>query len=112
MRAKSAGHIVTVGSVADREIFAGNSAYAATKFGARALHEVARQELRGTGIRMSLVSPGPTDTPLWDAHNPDTTAGFTPRAKMLKAEQVAEAVLWVLSRPAAVNIDELRLSHS
>lgn len=112
MRKKSAGHIVTIGSVADRAIYAGNSAYAATKYGARALHEVARQELRGTGVRASLVSPGPTDTPLWDAHNPDNTAGFTPRAEMLKAEQVAEAVLWVLSRPAAVNVDELRLSHS
>jgi NADP-dependent 3-hydroxy acid dehydrogenase YdfG len=112
MRAKSAGHIVTIGSVADRAIFAGNTAYAATKFGARAMHEVARQELRGTGVRTSLVSPGPTDTPIWDAHNPDKAEGFTPRAKMLKAEHVADAVLWVVTRPAAVNVDELRLSHS
>jgi NADP-dependent 3-hydroxy acid dehydrogenase YdfG len=112
MRAKSAGHIVTIGSVADRAIFAGNSAYAATKYGARAMHEVIRQELRGSGIRTSLVSPGPTDTPLWDAHNPDNTAGMTPRAQMLRAEQVAEAVLWVLTRPPVVNVDELRLSHS
>jgi NADP-dependent 3-hydroxy acid dehydrogenase YdfG len=112
LRQKSAGHIVTIGSVADRAIFAGNSAYAATKFGARAMHEVAREELRGSGVRVTLVAPGPTDTPLWDPHKPDETAGFTPRAKMLKAEQVAEAVLWVLTRPAAVNVDELRLSHS
>jgi NADP-dependent 3-hydroxy acid dehydrogenase YdfG len=112
MRAKSAGHIVTIGSVADRAIFAGNSAYAATKFGARALHEVARQELRGSGIRASLVAPGPTDTPLWDAHDPDNSEGFTPRSNMLKAEHVAEAVLWVINRPASVNVDELRLSHS
>jgi NADP-dependent 3-hydroxy acid dehydrogenase YdfG len=112
MRAKAAGHIVTIGSIADRAIFAGNSVYAATKFGARALHEVARQELRGTGVRTSLVAPGPTDTPLWDAHNPDKTEGFTPRSKMLKPDQVAESVLWVLTRPASVNVDELRLSHS
>jgi NADP-dependent 3-hydroxy acid dehydrogenase YdfG len=112
LQKKSTGHIVTIGSVADRAIFAGNSAYAATKFGARAMHEVAREELRGTGVRVSLVAPGPTDTPLWDPHKPDETAGFTPRSKMLKSEQVAEAVLWVLTRPPAVNVDELRLSHS
>lgn len=112
MRAKSSGHIVTIGSVADRATYAGNSAYAATKFGARAMHEVAREELKGSGIRTSLIAPGPTDTPLWDPHDPDHAAGFTPRAKMLKAEQVADAVLWVLSRPPAVNVEELRLSHS
>jgi NADP-dependent 3-hydroxy acid dehydrogenase YdfG len=112
MRAKSTGHIVTIGSIADRAIYPGNSAYAATKFGARALHEVARQELKGSGIRASLVAPGPTDTPLWNPHDPDHAAGFTPRAQMLKAEQVADAVLWVVTRPAAVNVDELRLSHS
>jgi NADP-dependent 3-hydroxy acid dehydrogenase YdfG len=112
MRAKSAGHVVTIGSIADRAVYPGNSVYAATKYGARAIHEVARQELKGSGVRASLVAPGPTDTPLWDAHNPDKTEGFTPRSKMLKAEQVAEAVLWVLTRPPAVNVDELRLSHS
>jgi NADP-dependent 3-hydroxy acid dehydrogenase YdfG len=112
LRKKQAGHIVTIGSVADRAIFPGNSAYAATKFGARAMHEVAREELRGSGVRVTLVAPGPTDTPLWDPHKPDETEGFTPRSAMLKAEQVADAVLWVLTRPVSVNVDELRLSHS
>jgi NADP-dependent 3-hydroxy acid dehydrogenase YdfG len=113
MRARRAGHIVTVGSIADRVAMPGNGAYAAAKYGARALHEVARAELRGTGVRASLVSPGPTDTPLWDRFDPDdTTNGLTPRKRMLGPEQVADAVLWVLGRPAAVNVDELRLSHA
>lgn len=112
MRQRGRGHVVTIGSVADRAALPGNSVYAASKFGARGLHEVTRAELRGTGVRATLISPGPTDTPLWDAHDPDSRPGFTPRAQMLRPEQVADAVIWALSRPAAVNVDELRLSHA
>lgn len=112
MRTRGAGHVVTIGSVADRAVFPGNVAYAATKFGARAVHEVLREELRGTGVRVSLVSPGPVDTTIWDAIDPDHRQGFTPRAMMLRPEDVADAVLFVLSRSPTVNIDELRLSRS
>ena len=111
LRRRGAGHIVTIGSIADRTIFPENGAYAASKFGARALHEVLRAELRGTGVRATLVSPGPTDTPLWNEIDPDTRPGFTPRRDMLRASAVADAVRYVLTRPADVNIDELRLSH-
>ncbi len=112
MLARRAGHVVTIGSIADRATFPENGAYAASKYGARALHEVLRAELRGTGVRASLVSPGPTDTPLWDPHDPDGRPGFTPRARMLPADAVAAAVLWVVAQPPAVNVDELRLSAS
>ena len=112
MLARGAGHVVTIGSIADRAAVPENGAYAASKYGARALHEVLRAELRGSGVRASLVSPGPTDTPLWDPLDPDGRPGFTPRARMLPASAVAGAVLWVVSQPAAVNVDELRLSAS
>ena len=112
MRARGSGHVVTIGSIADRNTFPGNGAYAASKYGARALHEVMRLELRGSGVRATLVSPGPTDTPLWDPIDPDSREGFTPRAAMLPAGAVADAVLWALTRDAAVNVDELRLSRS
>ena len=68
MRERRRGHIVTIGSIADRVAFAENGAYAASKFGLRALHEVLRAELRGSGVRATLVSPGPVDTTLWDEH--------------------------------------------
>ena len=71
-----------------------------------------RQELQGSGVRVSLVSPGPTDTAIWDPIDPDARPGFTPRARMLRAEAVADAVLWLATRPSEVNVDELRLSHS
>ena len=112
MRAAGRGHIVTIGSIADRVTFPGNAAYAASKFGARALHQVMREELRGSGVRATLVSPGQVDTPLWDAIGPDDRAGFTPRAQMLPATAVADAVLFALTRAPAVNVDELRLSRA
>ena len=112
MRARGSGHLVTLGSVADRNIFPGNAAYSASKYGLRALHEVLRAELRGTGVRATLVSPGPVDTELWDPIDPDSRPGFTPRAQMLSASDVADALRWVIAAPPAVNVDELRLSSS
>lgn len=112
MRRRGSGHVVTVGSIADRTIFPGNAAYAASKHGLRALHEVLRAELRGSGVRVSLVSPGPVDTELWDVVDPDNREGFTPRAQMLAPDAVADAVGYVVTAPPQLNVDELRLSRS
>ncbi len=112
MRARKSGHVITIGSVADRTTFPENGAYAASKFGVRALHEVLRAELRGSGVRATLVSPGPVDTALWDAFDPDVRPGFTPRRQMLSPEAVGAAVRYVVMQPDDVNVDELRLSHS
>ncbi len=112
MKTRRDGHVVTIGSVADRSVFAGNGAYAASKYGQRAMHEVLRQELRGTGVRATLVSPAATDTPIWDPIDPDNRPGFPSRASMLRPEDVAEAVMWAVTRPVNVNVDEVRLSSS
>ena len=112
MSARGEGHIVTIGSVADRAIFPGNGAYSASKYGQRALHEVVRAETRGTGVRATLISPAATDTPIWDPVDPDNTPGFPKRAEMMRAVDVADAVLWAVTRPAPVNVDELRISAS
>ena len=112
MRRRKRGHIVTIGSIADRHTFPENAAYSASKFGARGLHEVMRRELRGSGVRASLVSPGPVDTTIWDDVNPETRVGIPPRSQMLPAAAVADTVRFVVTRPEDVNIDELRLSHT
>ena len=112
MKANRAGHVVTIGSVADRNIMSGNGAYAASKYGQRAMHEVLRNELRGTGVRATLVSPAATDTPIWDVIDPDNTPGFPKRASMLRPEDVADAVLWAVTRPVHVNVDELRIASA
>ncbi len=112
MKRRGNGHLITIGSIADRVALPENAAYAASKFGARAVHEVLRTELRGTGVRVSLVSPGPVDTPIWDPIDPDHREGFPARTHMIRAEDVAQSVLFVLTRPPHLNIDELRLSHA
>ncbi len=112
MRERGAGHLVTIGSIADRMIYPENGAYAASKFGLRALHEVMRTELRGSGIRTTLISPGPVDTPLWDPVSSAPRGDIMPRSAMLAADAVADAIVFVVTRPPAVNIDELRLSRA
>ncbi len=112
MRANKSGHIVTIGSVADRAAWPGNAGYAASKFGARAMHEVLRAETKGTGVRASLISPAATDTDLWNALDPDSRSDMPSRADMLRPEDVARAVLFAVTQPALVNVDELRVSRS
>jgi len=112
MRARGSGHIVTIGSLADREALPNNAAYAASKHGVRALHGVLREELRGSGVRATLISPEHVDTALWDDLPAGARADLPPQAHMLNAAAVADAVLFALTRPAEVNVDELRLSRS
>jgi NADP-dependent 3-hydroxy acid dehydrogenase YdfG len=106
------GHVVTVGSVADHVAFPGNAAYGASKYGLRGLHEALRVEFAGTGLRMTLISPGPTDTSLWDPVDPERSADVPDRAGMLQATDVAEAVLFVVTRPARANVELLYLMPS
>jgi NAD(P)-dependent dehydrogenase (short-subunit alcohol dehydrogenase family) len=112
MRARGRGHIVSVGSIADHVALPGNAAYAATKFGVRGLHEVLRAELAGTGVRATLISPAAVDTPLWDALDPRTRSTFPPSEAMLPAGDVADAVLFAVTRPERVCIEVIRLSKS
>ncbi len=110
MRERGSGHIVTVGSIADHVAFPENGAYAASKYAVRGLHEVLREELRGSPIRATLISPAAVDTPIWDKI--DARPGLPPRSAMLKPAAVADAILYALTRPEGVSIDEIRLSHT
>jgi NAD(P)-dependent dehydrogenase (short-subunit alcohol dehydrogenase family) len=109
MAALGRGTYVSVGSVADHTGFPENAAYAAAKYGLRGLHETLVAEYRGTGVRLSLVSPGPTDTAIWDPFDPDHRPGFPARAAMLRPSDVADAILFVATRPSSVHVDWLRL---
>ena len=112
MLAAGRGHVVTIGSIADRQPFPGNGAYAASKFGARALHEVLRAETRGSGVRATLVSPAATDTTLWDGVRTERRDALPARDQMLRPDDVARAVLYAVTQPPHVTVDELRLSRS
>lgn len=106
---RGAGHLVTIGSVSDHVPYTGSTAYAASKYGVRGMHEVLRAELSRTGVRTTLVSPGPVDTDIWDAIDPDSKPGFTKRSAMMRAEDVADAVLFAATRPPRVDVTEIRL---
>ncbi|MBI4420648.1 MAG: SDR family oxidoreductase [Gemmatimonadetes bacterium] len=114
MTARGGGHVVTVGSISDHTVLPGNTAYGASKHGLRAVHEVVALEYRDQGVRATLVSPGPTDTGLWDSLDPGAQRSFRPalppRSAMLRAGDVAGAVLFAVTRPPHVNVDLIRLS--
>lgn len=113
MKKRRTGHVVTIGSIADRTIYPGNAAYSAAKFGSRAIHEVLRAELRGTGVRSTLISPAATDTEIWNTVTVTGPGGKPHDTRpMLDPTDVVSAVMFALTQPDRVNIDELRLSHS
>jgi NADP-dependent 3-hydroxy acid dehydrogenase YdfG len=109
---RGTGHMVTIGSSSDHIPYAGNSAYVASKYGLRGMHEVMAVELANTGVRTTLVSPGAVDTDMWNAIDPDTKPGFRKRKDMMRAEDVAEAVLFAVTREARLTVTEIRLAPS
>lgn len=106
---RGSGHVVTIGSISDYIGFSGSTAYAASKFGLRGMHEVIRQETAKSGVRTTLVSPGPVDTDIWNAVDPDSKPGFTKRKNMMRAEDVAAAVVYAVTQPEHVAVTEIRL---
>ncbi|MCE9601868.1 MAG: SDR family NAD(P)-dependent oxidoreductase [Gemmatimonadetes bacterium] len=112
MRVRGGGHVVTIGSVSDRVVYPSNSVYTASKHAVRAVHETLRAETRGSGVRATLISPAATDTAIWDPHDPDRSPHLPSRSEMLRPEDVADAVAWAVTRPAHVDVEELRLARS
>lgn len=112
MLERRGGLIVNVGSVAGRKAFAGNAAYSASKFGLRGFHEVLVEELRGTGVRATLLEPSATDTSLWDPVDTEADPTVPSRGSMLAPDDVAEAVLFVATRPDHVRIPLLQIERA
>ena len=111
------GDIVNVSSIAGHKARPRAGPYAATKFGLRALSESLRQELVDAGVRVIVVSPGVTDTEL-DSHITDEEtlavreAERRPDLDPLEADDVAEAILWTLTRPRRMSVNELVIRPS
>jgi NADP-dependent 3-hydroxy acid dehydrogenase YdfG len=93
---ESRGHLLLTGSVAGRRALAG-SLYSATKWAVTAMGEAARQELNGTGVRVTLVEPGMVNTPFFD--NPVSDA--------LEPDDIARAILFAVSQPPRVDVNEI-----
>jgi NADP-dependent 3-hydroxy acid dehydrogenase YdfG len=102
--------IINIGSLAGHVAYEGGAAYCAAKAGELQITRTLRLELNGTGIRVSTVDPGLAETEFSVVR----FKGDTARAKSvyngtkpLTAEDIAEVLVWVASRPPHVNIDEL-----
>jgi NADP-dependent 3-hydroxy acid dehydrogenase YdfG len=102
--------IINIGSVAGHTAYAGGSVYCAAKAGELQITRALRHELFGTGIRVGTVDPGLAETEFslvrfkGDAANAKKIyEGTIP----LTAEDIAEILVWVASRPPRVNIDEI-----
>jgi NADP-dependent 3-hydroxy acid dehydrogenase YdfG len=102
--------IINIGSLAGRVAYEGGSAYCAAKAGELQISRTLRLELNGTGIRVSSVDPGLSETEFSVVR----FKGDTARAKKvyegtnpLVAEDIADILVWVASRPSHVNIDEM-----
>lgn len=109
MVARGSGHIVNLGSVAGRWTYPKGNIYSATKYAVRSLTESLRLDLNGTGVRVTEIAPGMVETEFSQVRLGDAAkaravyAGMTP----LKAEDIAESVLWCVQRPRHVNVQEL-----
>lgn len=112
MLARGDGLIVNVGSVAGRRAYPGNSAYSASKFGLRGFHEVLLEEVRGTGVRATLLEPAATDTPIWDPLDPDANPGLPDRKDMMDPGDVADAVLFLATRPDTIRVPLLQIERA
>lgn len=110
LRASGDGHVVTLGSVAAFETYAGGAGYNAAKAGARAVMEVLRLEHLGEPLRFTEIDPGLVETEFslvrfgGDAEQAKAVyAGMTP----LRAEDVAECVAFAVTRPSHVDLDQI-----
>lgn len=102
--------IINIGSTAGHLAYEKGSAYCAAKAGERSITKAMRLELNGTGVRVGTIDPGMAETDFSMVRfkgDPDKAAAVYAGVEALKADDVADAMLWVASRPAHVNIDEI-----
>jgi len=104
------GHIINIGSIAGKEVYANGNVYCATKHAVDALNKGMRIDLLPYGIKVSSVNPGMVETEFSIVR----FDGDEERAKKvyenivpLKPEDIAETIYWMASRPAHVNINDL-----
>jgi hypothetical protein len=106
---RNSGHIVNVGSIAGRQAYPGGNVYCASKYAVKAISRSLRIDLSGYAIRVSEIAPGAVDTEFsvvrWD--DKDRADQFYADFHPLVADDVAETILFCVTRPPHVNVSEL-----
>jgi NADP-dependent 3-hydroxy acid dehydrogenase YdfG len=105
---RNVADLVNVSSVAGRRVGAGGGVYQATKHAVGAFSESLRQEITARHVRSSLIEPGAVDTELVSHVREEVREQLTaPVDEKLRAEDIADAILYVVTRPRHVAINEL-----
>ncbi|MBC8122329.1 MAG: SDR family NAD(P)-dependent oxidoreductase [Gemmatimonadaceae bacterium] len=112
LEGSGAGHVVNIGSIAGLETYVGGGGYTAAKHALRAVTETMRLEWLGKPIRVTEIDPGLVETEFslvrFDG-DAERAAAVYAGLKPLTADDIAEAVVWAVTRPAHVNIDQIVL---
>jgi len=113
MVVRGRGHVVTMGSMAGEIVYPNGAVYCGSKAAARAINDGLREDVLGTPVRVTSIDPGLVETEFsqvrfhGDAHRAAKVyQGLTP----LTGEDIADAILWAMTRPAHVNIARISLS--
>jgi NADP-dependent 3-hydroxy acid dehydrogenase YdfG len=110
MAERGRGHVINLGSVAGHEVYPGGAVYCATKHAVKAITQGLRMDVLGTGIRVSTVDPGMVETEFSVVrfHGDEERAKNVYRnMTALTADDIAETIVWVATRPPHVCIDEV-----
>ncbi len=108
MERQGGGHLLFVGSISTEIKAAGESVYAATKAGIQAFAETLRKEVAVKRIRVSVIQPGSVDTEMQECSDEEKRAAVS-AGKMLVADEVADAILFVLTRSRTCDVVNLRI---
>jgi 3-hydroxy acid dehydrogenase / malonic semialdehyde reductase len=110
MIARQKGHIINIGSIAGKEVYPNGNVYCATKHAVDALNKGMRMDLLPHHIKVTAINPGMVETEFSivrfdgdEARAKKAYAGMTP----LNPDDIAEAAVWVATRPAHVNINDM-----
>ncbi|HCV7663371.1 TPA: SDR family oxidoreductase [Staphylococcus aureus] len=100
MLEQSSGHLINIASISGFEVTKSSTIYSATKAAVHTITQGLEKELAKTGVKVTSISPGMVDTAITAAYNP------TDRKK-LEPQDIAEAVLYTLTQPKHVNVNEI-----
>ncbi|MBU6130544.1 SDR family oxidoreductase [Staphylococcus aureus] len=100
MLEQSSGHLINIASISGFEVTKSSTIYSATKAAVHTITQGLEKELAKTGVKVTSISPGMVDTAITAAYNP------TDRKK-LEPQDIAEAVLYALTKPKHVNVNEI-----
>lgn len=100
MLEQSSGHLINIASISGFEVTKSSTIYSATKAAVHTITQGLEKELAKTGVKITSISPGMVDTAITAAYNPSDR-------KKLDPQDIAEAVLYALTQPSHVNVNEI-----